>query len=167
MSRLLSADPRLPHTLLLFYSSTRKVHRTHECSDCGRYFRNAHDLKQHRQVHRPRTVPCPVCGQLYKSSTDAVLHIETGYCHGCRGRDNARRAVYGMVSQHAAHLTSRGQQMLEYGSSGGGTGWQASGANYRCQGCHREFHSLGSLMQHQDARPQCKLGSSTLALGWQ
>ena len=46
-------------------------------------------------VHKPRNVSCPVCGvQRFRSPVDAVAHVESGYCDGCRGADNAARQIY-------------------------------------------------------------------------
>jgi hypothetical protein len=62
------------------------------------------------------------------------------------------------------------QPLMIADGGGGGGGWQPPPtANYNCPGCGREFAALGSLMQHQDARPQCRAGGappSHLAIGY-
>ena len=56
-------------------------------------------LKMHMQVHEPRTVSCPVCGdQRFRSTTNAVQHVESGSCRGCKGKDNARQQIYKFIS---------------------------------------------------------------------
>jgi len=57
-------------------------------------------LKMHMQTHRERTVVCPVCrseSKKFKTGADAVLHLESGSCAGCKGKDNAKNAIYGFV----------------------------------------------------------------------
>ena len=56
-------------------------------------------LKMHMQVHEPRTVSCPVCGdQRFRSTTNAVQHVESGSCRGCKGKENARQQIYKYIS---------------------------------------------------------------------
>jgi hypothetical protein len=51
------------------------------------------------QVHCPRNVPYPVCGEVrFRSGANAVQHVESGYCSGCRGHDNARQQIYNFAS---------------------------------------------------------------------
>eukprot|EP00620_Florenciella_sp_RCC1587_P016662 CAMPEP_0182578456 /NCGR_PEP_ID=MMETSP1324-20130603/41080_1 /TAXON_ID=236786 /ORGANISM="Florenciella sp., Strain RCC1587" /LENGTH=158 /DNA_ID=CAMNT_0024794407 /DNA_START=72 /DNA_END=544 /DNA_ORIENTATION=+ len=49
--------------------------------------------------------------------TNMVQHIETGHCDGCRGRENARNAIYNQVSQMAPNFVTS-TPMLEYGGYG-------------------------------------------------
>ena len=56
-------------------------------------------LKMHIQVHEPRTVSCPVCGdQRFRSTTNAVQHVESGSCRGCKGKENARQQIFKFIS---------------------------------------------------------------------
>ena len=62
------------------------------CEVCNRRFNSSNELRMHSQVHRPKTVSCPVCGEArFGSAANAVQHVESGYCTGCTGRDNARQ----------------------------------------------------------------------------
>ena len=54
----------------------------------------------HMQVHRPRSVACPICGdRRFRTGANAVQHVESGSCSGCQGRDNARRQIYNFARQ--------------------------------------------------------------------
>ena len=53
------------------------------------------------QVHKPRTVSCPACGETrFRSSANAVQHFESGSCSSCPGRERARAAVHGFVARN-------------------------------------------------------------------
>merc|ERR1719228_2092048 len=53
------------------------------------------------QVHRPRNIPCVVCGErrMFRYATNMVQHVESGacICSGCRGRDEARKKIHDFV----------------------------------------------------------------------
>jgi DNA-directed RNA polymerase subunit RPC12/RpoP len=67
---------------------------TYQCGECYREFNCQNELNMHMQVHRPRNVACPICGeQRFRTGANAVQHVESGYCTGCRGQDNAGRIV--------------------------------------------------------------------------
>jgi DNA-directed RNA polymerase subunit RPC12/RpoP len=95
---------------------------TYQCSDCPRTFDNQNNLEMHKQVHRPRNVSCPICGeQRFKSGANAVQHVESGYCNGCRGVDNARNQIYQFASSkpQMQHYLN-GRPMLTNGSNTNG-----------------------------------------------
>ena len=51
-----------------------------------RHFNNQNELTMHMQTHRPRNTACPVCGEIrFASAANAVAHVESGSCSGCRG----------------------------------------------------------------------------------
>lgn len=78
------------------------------CPQCRREFRTEHELTQRMKVHRSRDVACPVCGdRLFASGANAVAHVESGFCTGCRGKDNARAAIHGFVAHNAPHLRNK------------------------------------------------------------
>ena len=120
------------------------------CVECGREFQgiNFRDglnrLKMHKQIHRPRDIQCPVCrsDKRYASGADAVSHLESGYCSGCRGKENAHKQIYDFVSRAAPGIMND-RLMLENG--GGDVPQQA----YSCSMCSKSFNRLSSLMQHQ------------------
>ena len=124
------------------------------CVECGREFhgRNMTDslnqLREHQKTHRPKNIVCPVCRsqeKKFKSGADAVLHVESGYCPGCRGRDNAERQIYNFVRRQAPGLINN-QLMIEYGDS-------AVPSNaYSCSYCNKAFSKLSALMQHQSSK---------------
>lgn len=137
----------------------------HVCNECNRSFRSANNLMQHTQTHRPRAIACPACGSMHHGRTDVALHFEAGGCPACPNRARARREMYQFVSASAAgrrNLTNA--PMIGYGDYGNNGGYDEDGSNYVCTQCHREFHAMGSLLQHCDARPQCRGGGSNFRI---
>jgi DNA-directed RNA polymerase subunit RPC12/RpoP len=123
---------------------------TYECSDCSRTFDNQNNLDMHKQVHRPRNVSCPICGeQRFKSGANAVQHVESGYCNGCKGVDNARNQIYQFASsKRQMQQYLNGRPML---TNGGSTN-HVPNYPYHCQECSKAFHHLSQLLQHQDQK---------------
>ncbi len=83
------------------------------CVEYGREFQgrsivdSLNQLKMHRISHKPRTVVCQVCRseeKKFRSGADAVLHVESGFCPGCMGRENAERQLYDFVRRQAPSL---------------------------------------------------------------
>mmetsp|Transcript_7631 Transcript_7631/g.8393 ORF Transcript_7631/g.8393 Transcript_7631/m.8393 type:complete len:170 (-) Transcript_7631:212-721(-) len=121
---------------------------TYNCGECGRSFSDNNQLKMHQQTHRPRNVACPVCGEArFRCGANAVQHLETGYCTGCRGADNARQQIYEFASrQRSLRGFIRDAPMLEYGGS---TNYVPE-LPYECPNCNKAFRQLSQLMQHQE-----------------
>lgn len=123
----------------------------YQCGECFREFANQNELNQHMQVHRPRTVACPICHETrFRSGANAVQHVESGYCTGCLGQDNARQQIYQFASAQIGmrpYMSSVPQ--LTYGGSSHGA---APEYPYSCNECNKQFRQLSQLMQHQDAK---------------
>lgn len=116
------------------------------CSVCSRYFRNANDLAQHTKTHAPRTVACPVCGEVcFRSGTNAVQHVESGSCRGCRGKDNARNKIFEFVSNNRATQQFLALAIEDKPHHRGGPG----DLPYRCSHCSKRFRQFSQLMQHE------------------
>lgn len=138
----------------------------HHCETCSRDFRHENDLAQHRQVHLPRNVKCPGCSRFYKRPADVAVHVETGYCNGCPGKENARRFAYDLVRTRGGQDSLINPVSITDGGGSSG-GYQENGMNYQCSTCGKQFKALGSLMQHQSSRPQCaSSGLNNLQLGF-
>lgn len=106
----------------------------------------------HMQVHRPRNVECPVCGeQRFRSGANAVQHVESGYCPGCRGsKAQARQQIYDFARrQRGMQPFLNGTPLLGYGDDYSST---VPKLPYKCPECSKSFHQLGSLLQHQDQK---------------
>ncbi len=122
------------------------------CATCQRVFTTENQLNMHQQVHRPRDVACPVCGdRRFRSGANAVQHVESGFCSGCRGSENARQQIYNFASQQTQmrrYLTET--PMLTYG------GYENNRAvpdfPYECRDCNKAFRQLSQLLQHQDQK---------------
>jgi DNA-directed RNA polymerase subunit RPC12/RpoP len=122
---------------------------SYSCSACSRSFNSQNELDMHMQVHRPRNVACPVCGDTrFASAANAVQHVESGYCSGCLGADNARQQIYNFASQQ--------QQLQSYLSAvprltnGRDQDNSVPDLPYRCPDCGKSFRQMGQLLQHQD-----------------
>ena len=124
---------------------------TFQCGECYRSFASQNELNMHMQVHRPRNVACPVCGeQRFRSGANAVQHVESGYCTGCLGKDNAREQIY----RFAAGQSSMGRYMTERPllTYGGTISGPVPDKPYCCKECSKSFHQLSQLLQHQDQK---------------
>jgi hypothetical protein len=141
----------------------RDVPRCTTCSRefCGRNFRDSlNQLKMHLQTHLPKKVTCPVCNsKQFRSGADAVLHLESGYCDGCRGKGNALKLIERFVSSEAPHLISH-RGMIKDGSD---SDYESEEVTYPCRYCGREFMRLSSLMQHESGKHG---SSSQLRIGY-
>merc|ERR1712183_59699 len=106
-------------------------------------------LKQHMQVHGPCMVPCPICGvkKMFRSATNAVQHVESGACGGCKGKEKAREQIYKFISnkKESRNLLAD-PPALEYQGAGAGT---VPDMPYKCQSCGRRYKQVSALMQHQ------------------
>lgn len=130
------------------------------CTICQRSFSQRHDLDQHMKTHRPKNVSCPVCGaQRFGSGADAVAHVESGYCTGCRGADNARRQIYDFTRQKAPQFIAD-LPMIEDGYGGS----YVPDEPYKCA-CGRSFRNLSAMMAHQADSTRCTVGQRQM-IGW-
>ena len=131
----------------------------YRCQECHRSFNNSNELKMHMQVHRPQSVACPLCGEgRFRSGANAVQHVESGYCSGCRGQSNAREQIYRFASsQRAMQPYLSDVPRLTYN---GYVNNDVPDFPYSCPDCFRSFKQLSQLLQHQDN----KHGSQPLRL---
>jgi len=133
---------------------------TYRCGVCYGDFDTQNELNMHMQVHRPRNFSCPVCGdQRFASGANAVQHVESGYCRGCRGKDNARTQIYQFAQrQRSMQGFLNGTPLL----TNGGYNDHVPDKPYKCNQCTKTFRNLSQLMQHQDN----KHNNSRLRLGY-
>ena len=91
-----------------------------------------------------------VCGETrFRSGANAVQHVESGYCTGCKGQDNARRQIYDFAqAQRGMRPYLTGTPMLTNGSGSSGV----PDKPYQCPQCAKSFRHLSQLMQHQDQK---------------
>jgi DNA-directed RNA polymerase subunit RPC12/RpoP len=130
----------------------------YRCEQCERSFPDSNQLNMHMQTHRPRDVACPLCHEgRFRSGANAVQHVESGYCTGCRGATNAREQIYKFASsQRAMQPYLADVPRLTYG----GYDDTVPDFPYSCHDCSRHFKQLSQLLQHQDN----KHGSQPLRL---
>lgn len=122
----------------------------YQCGECYREFNSQNELTMHMQVHRPRNVACPICGEKrFRTGANAVQHVESGYCSGCKGQDNARRQIYNFAQRQ------RGMQPYLNGTpllTNGGYNDGVPDFPYHCPHCSKSFRNASQLMQHQDQK---------------
>lgn len=126
----------------------------HSCRECDRVFADENELRMHSQVHRPRMISCPICGdQRFKSPANAVQHVESGTCRNCPGKNNAREHIHRFAtttaaSRFAPYLTSA--PMIADGED---LHHEVSEFPYHCPYClGKKFRALSQLMQHADQK---------------
>ena len=106
----------------------------------------------HSQIHRPKNVACPVCGDIrFSSGANAVAHVESGFCRGCKGQTNARQQIYEFASQQSAmHPYLTNVPRLTYGDDYDYD--EVPDLPYQCRECSKSFRNLSQLMQHKDSK---------------
>ena len=123
-----------------------------QCEECYRAFNTQNELNMHRQVHRPKNVACPVCGdRRFRSGANAVQHVESGYCTGCRGADNARDQIYRFANSQSGmtpYLTGNAPRLTNGGYHDGTT----PDYPYHCGPCNKFFRQMSQLLQHNDQK---------------
>lgn len=78
-----------------------------------------------------------------------MQHIESGYCSGCRGKDNARQQIYELAQRlRGMRQFMNDTPMLTWDGSNNGV----PETPYCCKQCNKSFHQLSQLMQHQDQK---------------
>lgn len=109
----------------------------YRCGECRNSFDHPNHLEMHMQIHRPRTVACPLCGEgrHFRSDANAVQHIECGFCSGCQGKTNHLEQL--------VRFAARRRAMKPYIS------YKDPEFPYVCH-CSRTFKQLGQFLQHQD-----------------
>jgi len=118
------------------------------CGECSRNFNTQNQLNMHMQVHRPRNVACPVCGDTrFRSPANAVQHVESGYYIG---QDNARQQIYQYAQRQGGMQQYMGlMPLLTHGGGNNGV----PDLPYRCPYCvNKSFRDLGQLMQHSEQK---------------
>jgi DNA-directed RNA polymerase subunit RPC12/RpoP len=128
-----------------------RSNQVYTCGTCNRSFNTENELNMHMQVHRPRNVACPVCGERrFRSGANAVQHVESGYCSGCRGQENARDHIYRYAaSQRGMQPYLTNTPLLTNGTMDYGP---TPDYPYCCQICNKYFRQASQLLQHNDQK---------------
>jgi len=114
---------------------------------------NENSLKEHMQVHEPRSVCCPLCGeQRFRSPINAVQHVESGSCPSCPGREAARRGIYSFIARNQVTQQMLATQPQLHHSSSRRGGGEVPEQPYQCTSCARTFASLSAMLQHQASK---------------
>jgi hypothetical protein len=85
----------------------------------------------------------------FRSGANAVQHVESGYCSGCRGQDNARQQIYDYARGQRGMQRFMGETpLLTWNGMNNGV----PDLPYRCPECNKSFRQLSQLLQHQDQK---------------
>lgn len=105
------------------------------------------------QVHRPRNVACPICGdRRFKSGANAVQHVESGGCSKCGGGEYAREQIWRYASKKKVmHRYMTELPMLTYYGDFDSDN-EVPDYPYRCPDCSVRYRNLSQLLQHQDQK---------------
>jgi len=116
----------------------------YECHVCGRKFDDTNELDMHLQVHRPRSVPCPVCrSKFFKSEANAVQHLEGGYCPNCPDEQLLHEELYDWFLGHPTQWTHVIRQIP----------YEIPERPYLCRDCPTlSFQHASQLLQHEDQK---------------
>ena len=121
-------------------------------------------------AQRERAVACPGCNRMYYTMGDTAQHFESGRCPSCPGQENARRQAYAFARQSGTgdQYFTNASRLLTFNGAGEqdySSDYQPDGTNFKCPGCHREFRLLSALLNHQQAKPQCRGSHAALGFG--
>jgi len=96
-----------------------------------------------------RSVPCPICGskKQFAHLQHAVQHVESGYCSGCPGQDNARAQIYQFVQGQGQQLLGDRAPVVQLDRYGNAV---VPDKPYGCE-CGKHFAAVSSLMSHKRA----------------
>lgn len=101
------------------------------------------------QVHLPKDTRCPVCLQRrFRNGANVTQHVESGSCHGCKGKENTRKQIYNFMRFNASTRQFLDKKLIGNGSSNGDANPVKP---YGCQRCGKKFKQVSQLMQHQMA----------------
>jgi DNA-directed RNA polymerase subunit RPC12/RpoP len=124
---------------------------SYQCHKCYSTFASSNELEMHMQTHREKNVSCPVCGDTrFGSSANAVQHVESGFCRGCKGKDNARQQIYEFAARSGKLNRFITQTPMLTNGNNGATYGAVPEKPYGCPDCSKSFKQMSQLLQHQD-----------------
>jgi hypothetical protein len=104
------------------------------------------------RIHGPinlRSTECPICKKKsFALLQHAVQHVESGYCSGCPGKDNARQQIYQFAQTQGQQLLGDRAPVVQLDRHGKPV---VPDKPYGCSGCGKHFAALSSLMNHKRA----------------
>ncbi len=176
-----STSPTAPPSLMALkqrFSARRQLEQHdqdvhHLCTECNRFFRSAHDVRQHANsgVHQQAapTLRCPGagCGRTFVSPSALAGHFESGTCASCMTRDQLDRLV--VRADRKNYVTQRWATERMW-----------NGAAYECPLCDdASFERPEQLSQHLQSlrhahadnmyrcpKPDCASEFATLSALW-
>ncbi|KIY64141.1 hypothetical protein CYLTODRAFT_113225 [Cylindrobasidium torrendii FP15055 ss-10] len=146
------------------------------CFECARGFKSTAHRDQHKDsiAHKPRTIKCALCPQLFKEPSSVALHVESGECTAGLDRRQVTQAVQALkvrpsiligddsdsdenageisdVTEIFSSATAASAiTSLSYGTVTAEVATEDAfnGISYECPTCERTFGTLASLNLH-------------------
>ncbi|KAF1813982.1 hypothetical protein P152DRAFT_394017 [Eremomyces bilateralis CBS 781.70] len=115
------------------------------CRTCHRHFSTENGLRQHEQVHLPRTVECFKCNEKFISFSAMILHLEQEICWQDPNHE----------LEHAAATCFQWRRFVERSSRIELLNGVVDGNPFYCERCYRTFPFLSALFQHATFSNQC------------
>lgn len=128
--------------------------RPFACDQCGRTYRHAGSLVNHRNSHKTGDYCCSVCNNTYSNQLAMKNHLRTHFAckkHRCQNCGKGFRVRKQLLAHRCAELRKDG------GSGRRGLRTRAS----KCRRCKTAFHSADQLAAHACEGSSCRRGAQT------
>lgn len=120
--------------------------RPFACDQCGRTYRHAGSLVNHRNSHKTGEYYCSVCNNTYSNQLAMKNHLRTHFAfkkHSCQNCGKGFRGKKQLLAHICADLRKDG--------AGGRRGLKSRAL--KCKGCKQAFVSVDQLRAHTCDRP--------------
>jgi len=116
---------------------SEELSQRNKCTSCGKTFNHGWSLKMHMETtHGVPTVPCPICGILFKGQLTLNYHLKN--VHDESSRHHCPEPGCTVSVQNSSHLKDH-IAVVHHGQS-----------RYVCQECGKEFGYYRALKRCQD-----------------
>ncbi|CDQ71074.1 unnamed protein product [Oncorhynchus mykiss] len=125
--------------------------RPYSCDQCGRTYRHAGSLVNHKNSHKTGEYYCSVCNNTYSNQLAMKNHLRIHFSvkkHNCQECGKAFRGKKQLSSHICAHL----RKDMPGGGSDGQTSMSLKREErpFTCIICNRSYRHAGSLLNHKN-----------------
>lgn len=148
--RTQSPGGRAEHARLETLVKLERDQRPFACDQCGRTYRHAGSLVNHRNSHKTGEYCCPVCNNTYSNQLAIKNHLRTHLANKKHLCQNCGKGFRGN-KQLLAHVCAD----LRKGGAGGR--WTLRCKAFKCKKCKKTFISVEQLAAHTcDGPSDCR-----------
>ncbi|KAJ8416083.1 hypothetical protein AAFF_G00381050 [Aldrovandia affinis] len=136
--------------------------RPYACDQCGRTYRHAGSLFNHKNSHKTGEYFCAVCNNTYSNQLAMKNHLRIHFAvkkHTCQDCGKAFRGQKQLSSHARSH--HRKEAPTTWGR-GEGNRRAKEGKDIKCEGCRQSFTSTAQLLAHT-----CRLQPASTSAGAQ